>query len=321
MRGRLATTAGDWAEAEADYQRAAERGSPELLTAWYDHQAAECRRRGQWDAALWYAERRVAARPGDWQPYADRAAALAGLGRAEEREADLARALEREPDRGLLAALADERAAGGKWAEAAALLRQAGEGGAFAPEVWRRYGLACLKAGDRNGYRRACDCLLREVTAPGPDLGPARVRDAVETWTAGPGAFDDWGPALAALDRALERLAERETSAPADLQVRPRRARRALLLDRGAARYRAGDGKQAVEILKGRENEEGDEFRAAVFLTLAWHGQGERARAEQGRTPVSAWRPREGPEHLWENVEADLLRQEVEYALRPDPGK
>ena len=88
---------GDVRSADADLARALELGPRDRVADWLAHRAADSLADGRPADALRLLDRVVAARPGDWPAYSLRAEAFAALGRTADREADLARAIERVP--------------------------------------------------------------------------------------------------------------------------------------------------------------------------------------------------------------------------------
>ena len=73
-----------------------------------------------------------------------------------DRQAELARVFELGADQGLVIPRAEELGRAGRWAEAAGLLARCGRTGPISQVLAQAWGIACLKAGDRAGYREAC---------------------------------------------------------------------------------------------------------------------------------------------------------------------
>ena len=96
--------------------RAEQLGSRSLILDWYRHRVADCEHAAQWQTALWYLDRCLAAEPSNWELYLSRAReSSAGSARPEERLADLNRAAELGADGEMLISLADEYAALGRF--------------------------------------------------------------------------------------------------------------------------------------------------------------------------------------------------------------
>ena len=91
-RARTCSIAGRLDLADADYSRAEQLGSRSLILDWYRHRIADCEHAAQWQTALWYLDRCLAAAPSKWELYVSRARVFGRLGKSEERLADLNRA-------------------------------------------------------------------------------------------------------------------------------------------------------------------------------------------------------------------------------------
>ncbi len=96
----------------------------------------------------------------------DRAAVYGQLGREADRQAELARVFELGADQGLVIPRAEELGRAGRWSEAAGLLARCGRTGPLSRDLAQAWVIACLKAGDRAGYREACAAFLARQ---GPD--------------------------------------------------------------------------------------------------------------------------------------------------------
>src|SRR5207248_2031594 len=148
---RLHAAADEYARAEADYARAAERGAGGALFDWYRHSARTCALLGRDSTAVWYLDRLVSDRPDEWEVYAERAEVYGRLGKVTEKTRDEARAVAAGADPDYLAHLADDRAAAGRWPEAAELCAKAAAGEPPDVTACYREGLARLRADDRGG--------------------------------------------------------------------------------------------------------------------------------------------------------------------------
>ena len=160
---------------------------------------------GRWAEALWYLDRLIAARPDDWTQLEERAAVYGKLGREADRQAELARVFELGADQGIVIPRAEELGRAGRWAEAAGLLARCGRTGPLSRELAQAWGIACLKAGDRAGYREACAASWRAR----PD--PIVAWDATpqgRSWPWAPRAWTITGP-----DRLVRATAGRRSRA------------------------------------------------------------------------------------------------------------
>src|SRR5262249_22746662 len=96
------------------------------------------------------------------------------LGRQREREAARARAVELGANAAFLVPLAEEKAAQGRWSEAAALFARAADRGGLDVLDECHHALTCLKAGDEAGYRRICARLVHDLGVDGPTTAAFR---------------------------------------------------------------------------------------------------------------------------------------------------
>ena len=178
-------------KAAADYEQAERLGTRDQVLDVQAHRVAECTRAGRWPEALWYLDRLIAARPDDAMLHEDRAAVYGKLGREADRRADMARVFELGADEGLVLPRAEELGRAARWAEAADLLARCGHRGPVSRVLAQAWGIACLKANDRAGYREACAAFLARE---GPN--PTVVWNALSLASLlalAPGAIEDQG--------------------------------------------------------------------------------------------------------------------------------
>ena len=159
-RARAWSLSDKFDKAAADYQQAERLGSREQVLDFQAHCVVDCTKAERWAEALWYLDRLIAARPDDGSLHEDRAAVYGKLGREADRQAELARVFELGADEGLVIPRAEELGRAGRWAEAAGLLARCGRTGPLSRELAQAWGIACLKAGDRAGYREACAAFM-----------------------------------------------------------------------------------------------------------------------------------------------------------------
>ncbi len=177
-------------KAAADYQQAERLGSRERILDFQTHCVTDSTRADRWAEALWYLDRLIAARPEDRLLHEERAAVYGKLGREADRQAELARVFELGADKGLVMPRAEELGKAGRWAEAAGLLARCGRTDPLSRELAQAWCVACLKAGDRAGYREACAAFL---ACQGPD--PTVVWNAfgaASLLSLGPQSLDDY---------------------------------------------------------------------------------------------------------------------------------
>jgi WD40 repeat protein/tetratricopeptide (TPR) repeat protein len=314
-RARAHRALGDSSRAEADEAQAAGHGGGAALLDWYRHQARVWALLGRDETAVEYLDRLVAALPGDWELYAERAGRYARLGKAAEQERDEARAVSGGADRDYLTRLAGERAAADRWREAADLCaRAAAAGEPLNVAACYRQGLALLKTGDRAGHRRLCARLLREAGTAGPGLRPGAANAVAMLCALAPGAVTDWDAPLALVRQALAAL---DRAAVGDEERR--QLRHAWLNTEGGVLYRAGRYREAVERLTEAVAAEGHGGTVEdwIFLALAHDRLGERDRAREWWARGAAAKP--GGDHFsWEGVEVDVLRREAGGRFPPE---
>jgi hypothetical protein len=131
----------------------------------------------------------------------DRAAVFGKLGREADRQAELARVFELGADQGLVIHRAEELGRAGRWADAAGLLARCGRTGPLSRELAQAWVIACLKAGDRAGYREACAAFL---AGQGPD--PTVVWNALAAasiFALGAEGLDDYRVAMGWCEKRL----------------------------------------------------------------------------------------------------------------------
>ena len=218
-RGRVLAAAGRRDEAAAAYEQAARLArSPRDLADWLRAAAADDEAAKRYDLGLWNLDRAVQLTPEDWVPYAARAALADQAGHAGRAAADVDTAVRLGAEATAIVQ-AVERAVPratqpADWARVATLLTTAAKDPTLPIEDRYHLAVACLKAGDRAGYRAACAGIAGRMPPAGTllDLGDAIA--AAKAFALGPGATDDWSVPLSWVDRVLTRIAEREAADP-----------------------------------------------------------------------------------------------------------
>jgi tetratricopeptide (TPR) repeat protein len=88
--------------------------------------------------------------------------------------------------------------------------------------------------------------------------------------------------------------------------------------------YRAGRFEEAIRRLNEsmQARRDGSDPKAFAFLAMAHHRQGHRDEAKRWLNKLAAYRPKEGTDFSWDNVDIHILRREVESLLlgSPPPG-
>jgi WD40 repeat protein/tetratricopeptide (TPR) repeat protein len=294
--------------ADTDYSRAEQVGSRSLILDWYRHRVVDCEDAAQWQTALWYLDRCLAAQPTDWEFYMSRARVFGRLGKSEERLADLNRAAELGADAEMLVSIADEYADLGRFSQASALYAKARRLGPLPLPAWGRNALMCVGQGDRAGYRAVCRALLddhREVIAP------QEAEHIAKICALGPDATDDLERTVALARYAAERAAPFE--------------RHAAQCTLGAILYRAGRAPDALVQLNESIAAKGGwrEQRVLLFQGMAHQRLGHtlearRSLAEASR-PIVALRAEERPNSWPDRLEYEILRREAESVILGSP--
>ncbi len=165
-RARAWSLSDQFDKAAADYQQAERLGEREDVLDFQVHCAIDCTGAGRWAVALWYLDRLIAARPDDGTLREDRAAVYGKLGREAERQAELARVFELGADEGLVIPRAERARPRRPMGRGRGLLARCGRTGPLSRELAQAWAIACLRSGDRAGYREAC---AADMACQGPD--------------------------------------------------------------------------------------------------------------------------------------------------------
>jgi tetratricopeptide (TPR) repeat protein len=169
---------------------------------------------------------------------------------------------------------------------------------------------ALLEASDVAGARRACEDLLkRSANATTTDL--ALANNVVWSCVLTPDAVADPGAPVRLAEAALK------------LHLVTGREGGDRLRILGAALYRAGQFAEAIRSLGESHQYRGDDGdpRGFAFLALAYHHLGHREEAKRWLGKLVAYRPKEGPDLSWDDVEIRILRREAEaVVLECDPA-
>jgi WD40 repeat protein/tetratricopeptide (TPR) repeat protein len=306
-RARAWSRSDKFDKAAADYQHAERLGSREQVLDFQAHCASECTTAERWAEALWYLDRLIAARPDDWTLHEERAAVYGKLGREGDRQAELAHVFELGADEGIVTPRAEELGRAGRWAEAAALLARCGRTGPLSRELAQAWAIACLKAGDRGGYREACAAVLARLW---PD--PIVAWDATlagSLLALGVHCLDDYRVPIAWFER---RLADVPVPPPIYHPYYFPNALGALLIRAGRideAITRLNEGTAAAKEAKFQ-----DYPTDWAFLALAHARKGNIAEARRWLDQLSSFRPASSIT-FWDLQELALLRGEAESLL------
>jgi WD40 repeat protein/Flp pilus assembly protein TadD len=322
-RGRVLARAGRMDEAAAAYDQAARLApSPRDLADWLRAAAADDEAAKRYDQGLWNLDRAVKLTPDDWVPYAARAELADRAGHPDRTAADIDTAIRLGAESTAIVQAAERLVPRAKqpadWARVASLLTTAAKDPALPIEDRYHQAVACLKAGDRAGYKAACAGIASRMPPPGtlPDLGDAIV--AARAFALGPGGADDWAVPLGWPDRVLARIAEREATDPS-AKERLRPLRLLFLHLRGAILYRAGRFEEAAAALRDSAalHQIDSEFANRVFLALAEHRLGHADAAKEAAAGARAAQSKVQPGTAWDRAEVELLAAELDVALPP----
>ncbi len=261
---------GEPERAAAALEQAVRLGPPKTIVDWLSCRSEDLLAAGRPGDALCLLNVAIAARPAAWQLRAARAAVYSALGRRDEREVDLAAAVERGADIAFLARLAEERFRSGQLHAAIELYDSAIARGTVPYEVWTQAAIAHLKADDLAGYQQLCEALR------------ARYRGRVaEKWVAtllaemcilGQGGVQaDGETAMAWAESALDEF----PPGRADL-------RHSVLTTMGGIHYRSGRFREAIDrINEGIASDNGQISETdAIFLAMAHQQLGGAAAAQ-----------------------------------------
>jgi Flp pilus assembly protein TadD len=302
-RARVWASSGKFASAASDYQQAERLGSRAQLFDFRAQCVVDCTEAERWAEALWYLNRLIAARPDDGALREERAAVYGKLGREADRQAELARVFKIGADQGLVIPRAEELGRDGRWAEAAELLARCGRAGPVSRELAQAWGIACLKAGDRAGYREACTA---DMACQGPE--PTVVWNALSAaslFALGPGGLDDYRVPISWFEGRL-------SATPA---LRPE-LKHYFSNVLGGLLLRAGRIDEAIVRVNegmappGEAEGPGD----WAYLALAHARKGNSAEARRWLDRLRAWRP-DSSTTFWDLQELALLRSEAESLL------
>jgi hypothetical protein len=247
----------------------------------------------------------IAARPKEWQLYAQRAAVQSKLGKAAECRTDQGRAIELGADGDYLDWLAEDEAHQRHWDRAAALWEQARRQGYLAVYHSFPQALVCLELGDQAGYRAICTEVVKQRLAKGPHRG--LELDCAELCTLGPGGLVDYGPMLRVVGGWAAKLAASH--------VGPWHQ---ILQCWGGLEYRAGHYSEAITHLQEdvATATGSDSAYDCLFLAMAHYQLGNAMAAKEWLGKALVEPLREGKDHFWGRLELELLRREAQALVR-----
>jgi tetratricopeptide (TPR) repeat protein len=312
-------------EAAAAYDQAARLApSARDLADWLRAAAVEDESAGRYDRGLWNLDRAVRLTPDDWVAYAARAALADLAGHTARAAADVDAAVRLGADATAIVQ-AVERAVPrstkpADWTRLAALLAVAAKEPTLPVDDRYHLAVACLKAGDRSGYKAACAGIAGRMPPAGTPVFLGDAVAATKAFAIGPGATDNWSVPLAWADRVLTRLAEREAADPSTKE-KNKPLKHLFLQARGALLVRAGQQAEAAAALREALplDPKGGEFFDWAYLALAEHALARADQAREAAARARATRPALKDNEAWDRAEVELLTAELNAAL-PPPG-
>jgi hypothetical protein len=201
------------------------------------------------------------------------------------------------------------------WVRVATLLATAAKDPTLPIDDRYHLAVACLKAGDRTGYKAACAGIARRMPPAGTPVYLGDALAAAKAFTLGAGATDDWAIPFAWVDRILTSIAARVAADPSQKE-RLKTLQYLFLHARGALLYRAGRFEESAKVLREGMSlhPNGGDFPDWLFLALAEHHLGHREAATKAAARARAV-PRPGT--VWDKAEMELLAAERDAAIPP----
>ncbi len=302
-RARAWSSSDQFDLAAADFQQAQRLSSRDQVLDFQAHYVIDCTKAKRWAEALWYLDRLIGARPDESVLHEERAAVYGKLGREADRQAELARVFGLGADEGLVIPRAEELGRAGRWAEASGLLARCGRTKPLSQGLVQAWGIACLNAGDRAGYREACAAFLARQ---GPD--PTVVWNALTAaslFALGHKGLDDYRLPIGWFESRL-----RGTPAP------PPVYRHLFSSVLGGLLLRAGRMDEAIArinegIAAAKEVELPTDW---AYLAIAHAHKGQYDEARRLLDRVRTWRP-DSTTTFWDLQEVAVLRSEAESLL------
>jgi WD40 repeat protein len=300
----------DRPEEAADDLRQAERFGPrDRILDFEAHCVIDSLESGRPASALWYLDRLIAARPEDVALREDRATVYGELGREADRRAELGRVFDRGADEGLVIPRAEQLGRAGRWAEAASLLGRCARKGPLTRELARTWGIAALKAGDRDAYREACAAVLDRQ---GPE--PTVILDALgaaSLFALGPDGLDDYRPAMRWFE---DRRPDARGPGPIFWHRFPNANPAGGLLVR-AGRVDEAVARLTEGLAAGRKAKSEESPTDWAYLALAQATKARIGEAKSWLERLANWKS-DLRASFWDLQELALLRSEVESLIR-----
>jgi tetratricopeptide (TPR) repeat protein len=246
--------------AAADFDKAIQLDPPPQAFDCYRRYAAEFVDKGQWQAAFWYLDRLIAARPQQAAFYLDRGRAHQKRNQRKEAAQDFGEVLKREPNDPQIWQLkgrCDIILA--RWPEAVKAWDEACRLDPSDHWPWYQAASLHLYLGDVDGYRRQCQEMLRRF---GSTDDPCVAERTAKTCLLVPDAVAD--------KDTVQQLAQRAVTGTQESELIG-----FFQLTKGMAEYRAGRPEPALHWLgesqkQAYSSEGADKARAGLFQAMAY---------------------------------------------------
>jgi WD40 repeat protein len=295
-----------WDQAIADWSRAIELRPGE--SSLWKQRAAAYSGMGQFDKAIEDLSKAIELGPDDAESWRSRGEAYQGRGFNDKALADLTKAIELDPkDSGLaLSSRGDLYAGLGQWEKAAADFGRALE--TNPRSYWGTdysHAVILTKLGDQEGYRKFCARKLAGVPEGFPNL------PLVAVCVLNPNAVSN--------PERVVRLAERSLDSAANDP--------SLVVDLGAALYRAGKFEAALQRFGDLKSRDYGGVKGWLFLAMIHHRLGHAEEAGKWRDKAAQWidqrealeqRPGFDARNKWywrDRLELQILRREAETLI------
>jgi tetratricopeptide (TPR) repeat protein len=308
--------------ASADFDKAIQLDSSGQVLLWYRSFAVESADKAQWQAAFWYLDRLIAARPQEPVFYGDRGRAHLKRNQWKEAVKDYEEAVQRNTkdpqiwrEKGRLDI--DQ----GRWPEAARAWDRTFELDPSDHWAWYQSAPLHLYLGDVDGYRRRCREMLRRV---GQTDNPMIAERTAKVCLLRPDAVAD--------PKVVQQLAQRTVTGTEKYPYYGW-----FQLAKGMAEYRAGHWEQAIHWLEESQkrpysSQGPSKALAGLFLSMAHErlGQADEVRQalRQAKALIDAelqrWKADDADQINEDWLKAVIVRAEAEALVegkRAEPVK
>jgi WD40 repeat protein/serine/threonine protein kinase/Flp pilus assembly protein TadD len=312
-RTRAHTQLAQFEQAAADFDKVMQLDAREQALHWFRSYAVESADKAQWQAALWYFDRLIAAQPRDPLFYLDRGRAHLKRNQWKEAVKDFDAAAKQDPNDPQFwqekARLDDAR---GRWREAVKAWDKVVELDPSDHWAWYQCAPLHLHLGDVDDYRRLCRDMLRRF---GQTDNPILAERTAKACLLLPDAVAD--------QQLVQQLAQRTVTG-----TEKHAFYGFFRLVKGIAEYRAGHWEEAIHSLEDSQKYPTTSTRqykmlSGLFLAMAHHHRGRAGEARQAfrqatdllDADIRKWKPEDANmgNHDW--FLAMIIRKEAEALL------